>query len=216
MTLLALARWPQESQRKALILGLRFGLPLLCLTTAFILWGRAERPAVLISASGDAVGVMTPSGRAVSKPKGGSFAIENWLESDGDGMAQQDAALRPLWSGPMTERSAWLALGDNRLKIIHLTGKNSADEFERHCQRDTLIVTDQRLDLRARIWPCLVFDTGHLTRTGTVALLPQDVRPKIVTVAEVTGRRPWAGHQSPPRGHPPQTHKMSPQTPIGR
>jgi competence protein ComEC len=49
---------------------------------------------VLIADNGGLVGVMTDTGRALSKEKGAGFVARNWLENDGDGALQQKAALR--------------------------------------------------------------------------------------------------------------------------
>ncbi|MFB9149339.1 ComEC/Rec2 family competence protein [Roseovarius ramblicola] len=58
------------------------------------LWTQAERPALLIADSGGLVGVMTGAGRALNKPRGGGFVARNWLENDGDPVAQEEAHAR--------------------------------------------------------------------------------------------------------------------------
>ncbi len=59
------------------------------LVMALLLWRGSERPLVLVSAEGDAVGVLTAAGRVPSKPRGGAFAVTNWLEADGDAADQR-------------------------------------------------------------------------------------------------------------------------------
>src|SRR5690606_30525949 len=59
---------------------------------AFGLWMQAERPALLISGEGALMGLMTPEGRALSKPRGQGFAALSWLEDDGDPADQRLAA----------------------------------------------------------------------------------------------------------------------------
>jgi competence protein ComEC len=50
------------------------------------------RPDVLISDTGRLVGVLTEEGRALSRARGDGFVAGVWLENDGDGATQEDAA----------------------------------------------------------------------------------------------------------------------------
>jgi competence protein ComEC len=53
---------------------------------------RVARPDVLISDTGRLAGVLTEEGRALSRARGDGFVAGVWLENDGDGAAQEDAA----------------------------------------------------------------------------------------------------------------------------
>ncbi|MFD1882980.1 ComEC/Rec2 family competence protein [Paracoccus pacificus] len=107
---------------------------------AFTTWMTAGRPGLLVSAEGDAVGMMTPAGRAMSKPKGGAFAAETWLISDGDTATQQESAARPLWTGPANERRAtWPGTG---WQIVHATGKGALTRLDALCAPQTILITN--------------------------------------------------------------------------
>lgn len=67
------------------------GLPVL---VALAAWQQSERPDILVSDSGRLIGVMTPEGRALSKPRGDGFVARIWLENDGDAAPQEIAAER--------------------------------------------------------------------------------------------------------------------------
>ena len=88
----------------------------------FGLWMTAKRPLILIAPEGEAVGLMTPAGRAVSKPAGGAFVASTWLVEDGDTATQAASAARPGWTGDQRDRQAELPHG---WRILHLTGKGA-------------------------------------------------------------------------------------------
>ncbi|MFY0691386.1 MAG: ComEC/Rec2 family competence protein [Paracoccaceae bacterium] len=58
------------------------------------LWALTDRPEVLISENGRLVGIATPQGRVLNKPKGQGFAARAWLENDGDPIDQPGAFKR--------------------------------------------------------------------------------------------------------------------------
>nr|WP_036713656.1 ComEC/Rec2 family competence protein [Paracoccus sp. J55] len=140
------------------------------LVASALLWLGAKRPDILISAEGDAVAVMTPAGRAPSKPRGGSFAVANWLEADGDAADQAAAAARPLWQGTASDRWAELGRPDGRVPIRHLTGKAARGDAETHCPPGGILVADGNLATGAGSPPCLVLDTAYLRRHGASAI----------------------------------------------
>ena len=158
------------------------GLPVMAL--AFALWQREERPHVLIADTGNLVGVMTPEGRALSKPKGAGFIARNWLENDGDGAYQAAAAAR------------WAEGGG----VIHLVGRRAATNFP-GCRGLSGYVTDRdRLPAiivasaplpRAVEGNCLTFDPLRLRETGALALFATPRGWEIVTAREQAGRRLW-------------------------
>lgn len=140
------------------------------LALAVLIWMFAERPQILISAEGDAVGIMTPAGRVPSKPRGGSFAIQNWLEADGDAADQITAAARPLWTGPATDRQADLPLRDGTLRIRHLTGKAAEQAGALDCTPGLLVIADRKLTSRKTGEGCILLDLARLRTTGAVAV----------------------------------------------
>ncbi|XQZ43488.1 ComEC family competence protein [Paracoccus yeei] len=174
----------------------------LVLLLALVVWLRHERPLVLVSGDGDAVGVMTSSGRALSKPKGGAFAAAEWLEADGDQADQASAAARPFWSGAAFARSATVHLPGTDVALHHLTGKRAAGLAADLCRAGAVIVSDQ--DLRAALGrrpACRLMDRGALRRTGALAIERAPTGYRIVTTAERAGRRAWTGGPHPLKGH---------------
>ena len=177
--LLVLLCWQGPAWRNGRVIA---GLAMMA--TAAGLWAGATRPAVLISGQGDAVGVMTPAGRALSKDRGGAFTVGEWLEKDGDGADQAGAAARPGWSGPVKQRVFRL----KATEILHLTGKGAAEAALTACRDGRIIVSDQQIE--GEFTACRLYDLGRLRQTGAIALTGQMKAP--VTSTEITGRRPWA------------------------
>lgn len=154
---------------------------------ALALWGEAERPAALISPGGGLLGVMTPEGRVLSKPKGDGFAARVWLENDGDPVAQDIAHGRRGFSGDAGTRE--IELGG--LRVVHLTGRGARDRVAEACLRADLVV----LSITADEVPegCRLIDEAALQATGALALYPDAQGLRVVSVAERSGARPWTG-----------------------
>ena len=143
---------------------------------AAVLWARTERPDVLISDTGALVGVMTPQGRALNRPRGAGFVALNWLENDGDAATQQGAAAR--W--PASQ-----APGD--IRVLALRGKRAAQELTDCRSHDWIVLNTQAV----HPLPCTVFDPESLRRTGAVALRATRDGVTRTTAREVTGARLW-------------------------
>lgn len=156
------------------------------LVLAGTLWAAASRPALLIAREGNAVGLMTTAGRAVSKPKGGAFTVAEWLEKDGDHVSRDAAAERAGWTGPVKARRARLGGPE----ILHLTGKGSALTAAQACRDGVVIVSDQEIGPLAG--GCRLFDLRSLRARGAIAVTLRDGAPIWRTTAEATGRRPWS------------------------
>lgn len=149
-------------------------------------WAQAERPAILIADTGGLVGVMTDQGRAMSKPRGAGFAARNWLENDGDGTTQKEAALR--WQGAIDLGEALgLEAEQGQGVLHHVTGKRATAAFDT-CAKADLVVMNV---VQPHNLPCQVIDLNSLRETGALALYPQANGLRIVTAREVTGVRLW-------------------------
>lgn len=155
------------------------------LLVATALWLGTKRPDVLISRQGDAVGIMTANGRAMSKAKGGAFTVGEWLEKDGDLISQADAAARPGWSGPVKERRASVGGFD----ILHLTGKGAEQAAARACDVVDIIVSDR--EIASATGRCRVMDLHALRQSGAVAIHREGAVLRWISAAEVSGARPW-------------------------
>lgn len=143
--------------------GLAAGLAMLAASA--LIWMTDRRPLLLIAPEGEAVGLMTERGRAVSKPSGGAFIIDTWLQEDGDTATQEESAARPAWQGDRRDRMASLPQG---WAIWHFTGKGAAERAPSACRPQTIVVVSQRLP--SGDWPCLMLDLRRLQRTGAIVV----------------------------------------------
>ncbi|NNE53306.1 MAG: DUF4131 domain-containing protein [Sulfitobacter sp.] len=147
------------------------------LAVGFLLWHQVERPAVLIADKGTLVGWMTPGGRVLSKEKGAGFIARNWLENDGDGAQQWQAAKRPV-----TDQQ-------KRAKVVHLAGKRAVAAHG-VCGKDEIIVAS--VDPEGAFAPdCALYDPARLRQTGAIALYPAPDGWRRVTARSMTGERLW-------------------------
>lgn len=151
---------------------------------ALVLWIQTPRPQVLIADSGGLIGVMGPQGRALSSEKGDGFVAGIWMENDGNPVPQDRAAARPgLRTAP---RITEAQIGPWRLRQVR--GKVALAQTE-GCGGADILISNQ-MDTQTR--PCLTFDVNRLRDTGAVAMsLDAQGNLSIVTVAAISGRRPW-------------------------
>ncbi|TRW97373.1 ComEC family competence protein [Paracoccus sp. M683] len=188
----AVLGWRRGQMRPALsVTVLTSGGGGLLVLAGFLTWGLAARPLLLIAPEGEAVGLMTPAGRVVSKPSGGSFVVENWLLEDGDAATQAESAGRAGWNGPRRERQA--RIEGTEWRVVHLTGKGAAAAALPHCTAQVILIVDDRVETDNKAPPCLLFDQRRLKQTGAVAITFPDGDPQLRSVADITGARPWAG-----------------------
>lgn len=151
---------------------LRWG-GMVAMAASFVIWSGTQRPDVLISDTGTLVGVMTDTGRALSKKRGAGFVARNWLENDGDGGDQDRAHSR--WQEGST--------------VIHLSGKRAVAGFE-GCLKGQIVVSSATIAQRGL--PCVVHDPDSLRQTGALAYRrgPQGLVLH-QTARAVAGERLW-------------------------
>jgi len=155
----------------------------LALALAAALWALAPRPPLLIAADGALVGLMTPAGRALSRPKGAGFVAAAWLENDGDAATQEEAWLR----GAFRPAAGGVRAGFAGRALWHFTGRRAAEKARGACRDGAIIVLNA--DWGSRPPPgCIVFDRWRLRRTGAVAIA-DDLT--VTTAREAAGDRPW-------------------------
>lgn len=133
---------------------------------ALVLWNMTKRPHILIAENGGLVGVMTPDGRSLSRPRGSGFVAQIWLENDGDGLDRSGAAA--LW---------------RKNAVVHVTGKKASTAMT-DCAPGQIVVSNAKLPPL----PCDSFDTERLRQTGSVAILQNG---EVKTARAVAGRRLW-------------------------
>lgn len=149
-------------------------------------WTTVERPLLLMAPQGTIVGLMTDAGRAMSKPKGGGFVAQNWLEDDGDPADQVAAFERRGFSGKRGEMRATLGATE----IVHATGKTAPARAAGLCRAGVVLVMDGYW--RGGAPACALFDARRLESTGAVAgFLQADGGIVLVTARELAGRRLW-------------------------
>ncbi|MEM8824017.1 MAG: ComEC/Rec2 family competence protein [Pseudomonadota bacterium] len=161
----------------ACLAGKARGLSAGLLAGALVIWSMGTRPDVLISADGRLVGWMTPEGRALSREKGAGFVAESWLENDGDGVEQAEAAARSI---PVRE-----GLPD----IIALRRARDADAAYGDCNGGWVVAP---MDLPPAPAQCRVLAPDQLRLTGAIGLyIQRDGSILERHTTERQGRRPW-------------------------
>jgi competence protein ComEC len=164
--------------------GRAAALGLLPMAGALLLWSQVQRPVLLVAESGGLVGLLTEEGRALSKPRGDGFAASSWLENDGDPATQEVAAERRGFGGEAGAMTVELGA----FRVAHLTGRGAAERASAACAVSDLVV----LSVAAAVpGGCILLDRRALAGTGAVALYPGADVPRIVTVRDRVGRRPW-------------------------
>ncbi|AUH35396.1 competence protein ComEC [Paracoccus tegillarcae] len=190
-SVLAILTWrrdPISGPPRLSIMGCTFGCALVL--AGFAVWITSSRPALLIAPEGEAVGLMTPAGRSVSKSSGGSFVVKNWLLEDGDAATQEQSAARAAWSGERRERQAAIAGTD--WGITHLTGKGAAEAAAEHCTANMIVVVSDKVGDTAGTEPrCILIDLTSLRETGALSVDFTDGAPRFRTTADMGGQRPW-------------------------
>ncbi|MEL6800260.1 MAG: ComEC/Rec2 family competence protein [Pseudomonadota bacterium] len=149
------------------------------MAAAFVVWAGVERPVVLISDTGGLVGWMTAEGRALSKPKGESFAAENWLAHDGDSATQALANARADDAPLAPAGQLWR----------HETGRGAADRATLACETAEVVITSAVIETTGP-GACRLYDKSALARTGPVAVYDDNGTLRFVPAQRIA-RRPW-------------------------
>jgi len=169
---------------------------------ALVLWGISERAPMIISPDAALVGLMGRDGRALSSPKGGSFAAGSWLENDGDLADQTAAAARPGFTGPAGARS--FRVGE--VAAVHLKGKAAAGALGSACQQSRLVIFAGEATFPPK-GACTLIDRSVLARLGAVAVWPQPDGSLLLQPTR-RGQRIWSGR--PPESNPAQLAQATP------
>ena len=158
----------------------------LAAVVALALWAGAGRPMLLVAGDGTMVGVMTPAGRALSKPKGAGFVVKSWLEDDGDLADQAAAFARPGIDGARGAARFDLA----GLRVAHFYGKGAAARAAAACDSAAMVILSERWE--APVPPgCTILDAKRLAASGALAIDPGPDGPRIVTARDSAGDRIW-------------------------
>ncbi|GGE41726.1 ComEC/Rec2 family competence protein [Actibacterium pelagium] len=151
------------------------------------LWGISDRPIMLIADTASLYGVMTPSGRALSKAKGDGFSARSWLENDGDAGNPVIAHARLDW-GPDPNWVQTEVLGKS---VVLLKGRGWRERLDPACQQADWLIVPQWIRDRPN-GKCSLLDRRTLARTGAIAVYDNNGKPRFVRANEGRAGRPWA------------------------
>lgn len=148
------------------------GAGVLGVVAGIALWATSQRPDILVAPMGQLVGIMGPDGRALDRGRGGGFPAQIWLENDGDGADQRQAAAR------------W----DDRVDAFSLAVVRKGEVPENLCAKVRILVAPEA---RAALsGPCIFIGQNALSRNGAYGFyLDRLDRP--ITTREQSGHRPW-------------------------
>lgn len=157
------------------------GLGFVPVVLAFVAWGQAERPSLLISDTAGLVGVMGSQGRVLNKAKGEGFAARSWLENDGDGATQAGAFARVGFEG---EKGRLTFQADGQ-RFVHLSGRGAATHVAAVCRENVVVILAGESEL-AEV-PCQIIDRRVMRRLGAIAFHGGE----LVGAKQVAGKRLW-------------------------
>ncbi|WP_425090692.1 ComEC/Rec2 family competence protein [Tropicimonas sp. S265A] len=153
---------------------------------ALALWTQVERPALLVTETGGLLGLLTPEGRVLSRPRGDGFSARVWLENDGDGVDQAAAAAR---AGLVIDGMETV-LDLDGTRIVQLRGKTGLARYTDVCAQADLVILNKAVDRRGA---CQTFDIRDLRKTGALALAKNDGVLTIEKARADDGTRLWTG-----------------------
>jgi len=161
-------------------------LGVLPLAAGFLVWTQADRPALLVSGDGALMGLMTEEGRVLSKPRGQGFSAESWLEDDGDGLTQAEAAGRQgftLGKGEVT--------GDlGGVVVRQFSGKGAVERAVAACDAADVVILAAAAGDRVPTH-CRFYDSAMLRKTGPLAFRLEGQGVRVETTRARTGDRLW-------------------------
>jgi competence protein ComEC len=132
-------------------------LGVLPILVAGFIWATVQRPMILVADNGALVGVMTPSGRALSRERSAGFAAESWLENDGDFHSQKEAA--SLWP---PDGALVLPSG---VSIRNVTGKKRVAEMT--CSENEFLIVNAE---PPKGLPCQIIGPKEFEVLGALAI----------------------------------------------
>jgi len=163
---------------------------LLAVLAGFFAWSATERPVVLIAQSGRLMGVMTPQGRSISKPRGDGFAARSWLENDGDPAPQDEATLRNGFEDFDEMKGITLA----GQELIMVAGRGALARLKSLCSGGRWLFYAGKTDNLPDLEDCNLMTEVRLRQMGSLAFYPnQDGEAgfRLITASEIAGQRLW-------------------------
>jgi competence protein ComEC len=144
-----------------------------------------SRPDILVERTGGNVAVRNGDGLLVPvAARRARFAVENWLQQDGDLVTMAEAAARPGWTCPVDDA----CLMD--LKGYRVAYLREGIDTAAYCRGVDILVTDFPLRGACGHVPVRI-DRFDVWRNGSYALFVRDGAIEVTTAADHRGVRPW-------------------------
>jgi competence protein ComEC len=151
-----------------------------------------SRPDILIERTGANVAVRNDTGLLVpAAPRRSRFAVENWLQQDGDNVTMSQAAGRHGWT--CSDNACRAAVKGYRVAYL-----NEGADADRACRDIDIVIADFPLRGDCREVPVRI-DRFDVWRHGSHAISIRGGATQITTAAEQRGSRPWATPPVPRR-----------------
>ena len=152
----------------------------------------APLPDLLIEATGQNVALRDEAGHLVpAQPRRGRFAVEKWLQANGEEESPGDAAKRAGWICVEGRCSAEV----KGRRVVYLVG---LEESMFDCRGADILIADFPLRGACRGVP-LRIDRFDLWRSGAHAVYLGGAGPEIRTARGEQGQRPWVVKPEPRR-----------------
>ncbi|MFW6076377.1 MAG: ComEC/Rec2 family competence protein, partial [Hyphomicrobiales bacterium] len=152
-----------------------------------------SRPDILVERTGGNVAVRNADGLLVPvAARRKRFAVENWLEEDGDLASMAEAAARPGWTCPADD-ACRMDIQGHRVAYLR-EGVDTAT----HCRGVDILVTDFPLRGACAHVPVRI-DRFDVWRHGAYAIFIRDGTIRVTTAADHRGLRPWTTPPVPRR-----------------
>lgn len=148
-----------------------------------------DRPDILIERAGSNVAARNAEGLLVPvEPRRSRFAVEKWLQQDGDMASMEEAAERPGWTCS-DERACRMTVKGRLVAYLHEEAEgHDADQL---CRGADIVIAAFPLRRACRNVP-LRIDRFDVWRHGAHALSIDDDEIRVTTAAGLRGARPWA------------------------
>ncbi|MEZ5773867.1 MAG: hypothetical protein R3D33_03945 [Hyphomicrobiaceae bacterium] len=150
------------------------------------------KPDLLVGRSGRPVAIRLADGRlSVTGGRGGSFAVRQWLEADGD-RRPPSAAMKG--EGFACDGAGCIA----RLHGLLIAIPDGAEALRDDCETADILITTETLKRRCS-HPRLIIDRRTLREQGALAIEVDAGALRVSSVAENRGLRPWSrSNRKPP------------------
>ena len=147
-----------------------------------------DRPDVLVERTGSNVAARNADGLLVPvEPRRSRFAVENWLQEDGDMATMAEAAGRPGWACS-DERVCRMTLKGRQIAYLHENAEGP--DVDRLCRGADIVIA--AFPLRGACASAAVrIDRFDVWRHGAHAISIRGGAIEVTTAADHRGLRPW-------------------------